>query len=53
MEVHVWKSWDPTAVCVWKGSVVLSAKLKADVEVTLAEMEEHVMTITTLTPVLV
>lgn len=28
-------------------------QLKVDVEVTLAEMEEHVMTITTLTPVLV
>lgn len=28
-------------------------QLKADVVVTLAEMEEHVMTVTTLTPVLV
>lgn len=28
-------------------------QLKANVEVTLAEMEEHVMTITTPTPVLV
>lgn len=39
-----------SAVIVW---ILFFFQLKADVVVTLAEMEEHVMTITTLTPVLV